>query len=443
MVYGSGNPFAPSKGSFPVPVDAPTVDPDDGEQVTVCFSVDWLPFVVGSLQQLALQATWTGDDTAVLLAQDRAQTLIAMFGAPDGGCETGISIPGLIYDPDTDTVKQTLDGGATYFDNPAADPRRGVSFIFPSDGGTDAPCGAASNMTRWMKNLIDEVLIIVDVAGDAGGLVALVLGLTVELGPFGLLIDLVFGLCFLLFSTGATAIAAAMTSTVYDDLTCIFFCGIGDDGSVTAAQLGLIKAAIDDQIGGTAALILQGMLLLMGENGLANAGVVGDDPSPNCSGCPSCDWIVEYDFATGMHGWEVFFNSGQVRGGFVGDHWQATLSGGQLNLFLIKFMVGVEVSQVSAYEACFHGSGIGHGQRQFNMGTNNPFAGTANETAALSTKDPAGWVIIHDHAFTTTDGIGMDWFADTNGTGNIAVYKIRISGTGTPPPDGVPVGSLT
>jgi hypothetical protein len=74
------SPYAVSVGSFRRPVPLVTVDPDIEPDVTVCFRREWLPYIVGSLQQLLLQSTWKTDDPAALnLAQARAQLLIALF----------------------------------------------------------------------------------------------------------------------------------------------------------------------------------------------------------------------------------------------------------------------------------------------------------------------------------------------------------------------------
>lgn len=289
----SGSDFPTPLPSFPYPAAAPDIDPDSGSQISVCFSEDWLPLVIGALQQLTLQATWQGSVSDVLTAQMRAQTLLAMFGAADGGCESGVCIDGLIYDSDSDTVRRSIDGGETYFDTPELDPRHGDGFRYPPNTAEDQKCQAAANMTRYISDLISEVILVVDTAGTAEGLVAILLPFLIELGPFGILIDLVLGLAFILFAAGATAISAAFTSGVYDQLTCIFYCNISADGTVSAAQLAQIQAQIASDIGGLVQTVLDSMFFLMGEVGLSNAGAIGDAPA-DCSSCdcpPSChEW---------------------------------------------------------------------------------------------------------------------------------------------------------
>lgn len=324
MVLGSGNFFAPSVGSFQVPVIPPGVDPDEGEQITVCFSADWLPFIVGALQQLTLQATWSGDDDAILQAQNRAQLLIAMFGSSDGGCISDVCIGRLRYDSGCDCIMQTPPDGGAEVENAGADPRHADVFRFPPVDADDPKCQAAANMVRWLNDLIDEVVLVVDTAGAAEGLIAIILPFVVSLGPFGILIDLVLGAAFLLFSAGATAISAAFDNDAYDALQCIFYCHISSDGSVTELQLAGIQADIAAQIGGLVQTITDGMFFLMGEVGLSNAGVVGDNPSADCDSC-GCGWCYHSDDANQLGDWipEAWAGSPDTLPTYSAGAWQS------------------------------------------------------------------------------------------------------------------------
>ena len=79
-------------GSFQRPVQAPASDPDAGALVSVCFSAAWLPLVLGSLQQLILPATWQGDEAAQVLAIQRAELLMSIFGQAKDGCNVGATL---------------------------------------------------------------------------------------------------------------------------------------------------------------------------------------------------------------------------------------------------------------------------------------------------------------------------------------------------------------
>lgn len=79
--------FATPRGSFNVPVPAPGQDPGACPLVTVTFSEAWLPYVLGALDQLVLQATWQGDDDTQTTAQQQAMYLKSLFAlAPVTSC---------------------------------------------------------------------------------------------------------------------------------------------------------------------------------------------------------------------------------------------------------------------------------------------------------------------------------------------------------------------
>jgi hypothetical protein len=426
MVLGSGNFFAPSVGSFQVPVVAPDVDPDEGQLMTVCFNPAWLPFVLGALQQLTLQATWSGDDAAVLLAQSRAQTLLAMVGSPDGGCSDVVCFSGLRYDADTDTVQQTFDGGMSYVDNPGADPRHATPFQFPPVGGDDPKCQAAARMTRFISDLISEVISVVDTAGEAEGLAALLLALFVELGPFGILIDLVLALAAILFGAGSLALADAFTSTVYDTLTCIFFCNVESDGSVTAADVSAILDQVNTQIGGLVYDVLAAMFFLMGEVGLSNAGTIGDPLTPDCSGCTDCAYCVSYSAADGWGDWEA--RDGNAT--FDGTNWVSVVSGANV-ICSIKLMLASAIN-------------VGHVEVTFNAGdvAGGGFRGVYfNDMASVppsASTDLCPFAGVNectlDYSYTT-DYIGMNVDSSPSASTNY-ITKVVVRGTGTPPPGG-------
>lgn len=59
--------------SFPQPVPAPDVDPDDaGTLITVQYSYLWRPVLMGAVDQLRNPATWQGDHDEIILALNRA-----------------------------------------------------------------------------------------------------------------------------------------------------------------------------------------------------------------------------------------------------------------------------------------------------------------------------------------------------------------------------------
>jgi len=76
--------YAPSRGSFGVPVVPPTVDCDSAPTTSLTLSCEWVPFVRGALMQLLLQATWKTDAAGLLITQQRVQTLISQLAECSG-----------------------------------------------------------------------------------------------------------------------------------------------------------------------------------------------------------------------------------------------------------------------------------------------------------------------------------------------------------------------
>lgn len=72
------SPYAHPAGSFGRPLPPFTQDLDGTPQASFTVPCSYLPYIRGALQQLWLQSTWDTNDPAVLLlAQERAQTLVA------------------------------------------------------------------------------------------------------------------------------------------------------------------------------------------------------------------------------------------------------------------------------------------------------------------------------------------------------------------------------
>lgn len=81
--------FPQALGSFRAPVVPPDVEPTDAPLVSVCFNYDWLPFVLGALQQLTLQATWqtdTDEDRALAMRRGASLLQLASLAYDDAAC---------------------------------------------------------------------------------------------------------------------------------------------------------------------------------------------------------------------------------------------------------------------------------------------------------------------------------------------------------------------
>jgi hypothetical protein len=101
------------QGSFVSQVTPPAADPNVEPLVCVSFAAEWLPYVVGALQQLMQPTSWATTDPAVLsLAQERSTDLIALIGTA-GPCAPMIQLRGHEC-----VLQYSLDAGATWVDVP-------------------------------------------------------------------------------------------------------------------------------------------------------------------------------------------------------------------------------------------------------------------------------------------------------------------------------------
>ena len=83
--------------SFPQPVPAPSVDPDDaGTLIQVQYSWEWQPVLLAAVDQLLNPATWQGDHEDIILALNRATNLKELLQKPSG------KYPTPFWDDETD-----------------------------------------------------------------------------------------------------------------------------------------------------------------------------------------------------------------------------------------------------------------------------------------------------------------------------------------------------
>lgn len=216
-----------------------------------------------------------------------------------------VANPQIRYNPDTNSTESDFDGDDVWQPNPGLDIRSSPAALFPPVDAADPQCQAAANMTRYVSDFINDVGNTLSWATAAEGLLTTVMGAVAIIFPEGAAIG-VFALLGLdlattLFSAGLTAVQAAFDNDTLDTLTCIFYCNLQTDGSVTADGLAEIQTEINDQIGGLAATVLAGMFFLMGTTGLSNAGSRGDAPS-DCSEC-GCGWCHKWNATEGWGDW--------------------------------------------------------------------------------------------------------------------------------------------
>lgn len=238
--------------------------------------------------------------------------------------EEDVIPPNIRYNPDTDTVQFSPDGGTTWNDAEGQDPRRAPAFLKPARTGTDRACDAAANMVAWIKAFMDEIIEDLTGIGTAGLIVSTALNAWSLLFEPIAILDLIATVAESVGGFGSTLLDASFTTETYDLLLCIFFCHVDGDGQVDADRFLLVQSDIADQLNPTAAIVMALILGAQGNVGLSNAGAIGDVVG-DCTDC-DCGWCYLWD-GSNSPAWEFFPSAGYgggARGEFSGSSWDST-----------------------------------------------------------------------------------------------------------------------
>lgn len=193
--------------------------------------------------------------------------------------------PGTRYNPDTDTVQITPDGGLTWTDDPGSDPRKNPAFQLPPNTAPDVKCAAAAGMVAYIQNSVDTAIEASTVIGLANGIFAIIVAFL----PITILAAVVIAIAEFLLGLGAAALIAAFTEETYDELRCILYCYLDDDGRLTEEGLANAQVKIASEIGD---VVVDGVLVALisgtGYVGFNNAGAALADEDADCSECEDC-----------------------------------------------------------------------------------------------------------------------------------------------------------
>jgi len=350
-----------------------------------------------------------------------------------------VTNPNVRYSGTPPVYQVTDDGGTTWTDQPSADPLHSPTAFFPPlPPYTGIECDTAARMSAQLKDSITLLCNVGDAAQAVTGLLEIIL---LPTGILGDLLSLLFILADWIIDEGQATILAAFTDAVYDDIACTLSCFINPDGSISQSSLDAAWEKVKTDHSGTIATVIDEIRFLFTDAVFSNAGVKREETG-DCSACDACDWFVEYDFSLGVFGFQTLITVNGVRGTYTGTTFVATVQGGVNALFMYKAATGLQLTGMSADIDSFPGTGGGSLRRWFDVSNLSTLDKTVKESAGVASHSPHSFQTQFGADFTTTVGYGFDWNCDTNGTGSIKVYKVRISGTGTAPTDGQRVNSL-
>lgn len=199
--------------------------------------------------------------------------------------------PNTRTNPETGVVETSMDDGATWVPDPNSDPRQNPAYRLPPPAAPDVRCAAAAGMVEDIRRVLEAGAL----GLGAGGLATVLITLLLIPG-----IGWMFAAMLLFAGSITLAIAAGtvaeFTEDVYEQLLCIFYDNIGEDGSVTAEQLEAIHDQVVTDIGEVLVSdFVQLVFNMHGPTGLTNAGSAYADPDADCF-CPG--WCYLDDFST-------------------------------------------------------------------------------------------------------------------------------------------------
>lgn len=227
-----------------------------------------------------------------------------------------ITPPGTRYNSDCNCFQTTFDDGATWVDNPAADPRSAPQYQAPAPTGGDPQCDGAARMTALLRDSNDVAIHAVSVAQAYSSLFALI-AIIFSLGV-GLLVSLLIALADLIFSVGTTVVDDAFTTEVYDQILCITYNHLNVNGQFDDAAA---WDAYQDEIGATFGIsvvtaVLARMFLSFGFVTMNNAASLRTETGD----CDACNPVI-CDQAFGEFGqddWEPEY-PGESTGQYYAD----------------------------------------------------------------------------------------------------------------------------
>lgn len=202
---------------------------------------------------------------------------------------------GTRYNPGTDTVQVSSDGGDTWTDAPGLDPRHTDAFRNPPLTTADPKCDAAANMVALLHTMIDADIAALNVVAAATAFV----GLVSLFFPIVLVADLVLAVAGIVAGIGAVALTDAFTDDVYHRLICTFEAHLEADGTLTGGDLSDLLTDIGTNYDATVFDAISAHSSALGEVGWSNAGAAGSETG-DCSDCFSgtcygVDWVTFND----------------------------------------------------------------------------------------------------------------------------------------------------
>lgn len=288
------------------------LSPVSVRKCSYCLQDNEIEAILGMLTPLGWATRWYSvsgvtidSDLVDAFASDLREKLMS------GCCDDGTTIILQRINSETGILQVSTNGGETWQDS-GSDPRiGGVAYPPPVTSGVSSDiCDASTNVVNRF------IGIVVQLEGDKeanrsnseiGAGLAVTLATIFGGGFVGAVTAIFAGVIVLLISKDATDIAAAFSTTTWDEFLCAVYCSIKSDGSFDDSAVATLKSKVSSGVTSAYARdCLLGLIDGMKAIGLTNCAAQGSSSGADCSACDPCDactdissWIATTPGTTG------------------------------------------------------------------------------------------------------------------------------------------------
>jgi hypothetical protein len=208
----------------------------------------------------------------------------------DGCCPDGT----LSQFTDDGIFQTSVDGGATWQDNPDDDPRNQGTLLPPLGAADDSvKCAAADNVRASFVAMRDNTITLltagttlIAILAGLAGFVGVVLGLSGAATAIGVLL---LGLSAQLLSLTPESVAEQIDDEALDTFKCLVYCNMDDNGQFTYDGWQELIAALGATFTGFPLTFFKSITESLGYIGMSNAGTMGVSSADDCDCDCDCD----------------------------------------------------------------------------------------------------------------------------------------------------------
>jgi len=280
------------------------VDPRSEPLVCIPVNKQWISILIGALNPLRYPEYWQGTLEENKQMREYSKQLVIQI-MEYGECGTMPDIQNCcvdVYiiqriDPITLQLQISVDNGITWQPAPGSAPTMIPQYPAPVPFVSQTKCDAASNGIGHIQDWVAKVTNDFDIAVTLLEFIGLVLVAIADLFLVFLtggaitafeaqILALIGGALAAVWNGGKALFEGYWTSDVYQQILCILYCNIGDDGSFTEEQYKSVMVQLRGKMGnGAAKTLFLGMLGAGGRQGLNNFCATGTASESDCSEC--------------------------------------------------------------------------------------------------------------------------------------------------------------